>query len=173
VATNPGRGRPVQGIGGHAHGLLKGLGHPEGVEGLHRSQNLLLALDEVVADLEALVGAAHHADLLGGIEGDEVFLAILAPVRLAFRLRKASYKVPVFNESRTDDLIGHPSREHLPNAQKGVEVAGVDRIGLGATEVSLGRGGRWVDSLGSGVGAGAFSGKWRVSNLSGEKINYR
>ena len=76
-----------------------------GVDGDHGLDRLTFAVDEVFADLEALVGSAHHPDLLGGVEGQIVVDPVL-PGMLAF-LGDLN-KVPILNQSGTYNLILNP-----------------------------------------------------------------
>lgn len=88
---------------------------------------LLLALDEVSADLAAFFVAFDHSQFFGGVQGEVV---VLFPSSVTyFPFLGNSYVVLIFYEFILADSLGDPSSKAFTYFEKGVQIASVAEKG--------------------------------------------
>lgn len=89
---------------------------------------LLLALDEVSADLASFFVALDHRQLFGGVQGEVVVLCWSASTDF-FPILGNNQKILVFNELILADSLGDPSGKAFAYFKKGVQIACITEKG--------------------------------------------
>jgi hypothetical protein len=79
--------------------------------------------------MKALIVVLDHCQLLGCVQRQVVVGAVVSSTAFAFQIWKAKNKIFTFDEAVLFDAVFDPVCELLSGQQKGVQVAGVAKLG--------------------------------------------